>query len=96
MEFKLNQIDTEIRQKIKDTASEGKVHTKQGIAIGKNDREDKHSNNFNTELKKYNNSKKKLMISASKKNEVQVDAFMDNNDEKNVFPSSGTLLDIRK
>lgn len=96
MEFKLNQIDTEIRQKVKDAASEGKIHTKQGIIIGENKREDKDNNNFNCEFKKYNNSKKKLVISASKRNEIEVDAFMENNDEENRFSSAGALLDIRK
>jgi hypothetical protein len=33
MEFRLNKVDVEIRQKVKDTTKSGVVHTKEGISV---------------------------------------------------------------
>lgn len=38
MEFRLNKIDLEIRDKIKEQTKEGKVHSKQNITINKQDK----------------------------------------------------------
>lgn len=39
MEFRLNKIDLEVRDKIKEQTKEGKVHSKQNITINKQDRD---------------------------------------------------------
>ena len=41
MEFRLNKIDTDLRQKINDQTREGKVHTKKGISIDKHKYEER-------------------------------------------------------
>jgi hypothetical protein len=43
MEYRINKIDTDLRQKINEERSEGKVHNKKGININK-DRESTKEN----------------------------------------------------
>lgn len=97
MEFKLNQIDVELRQQVHDTTSDGKIHTKHGIAIEKDKKEknsDNQSNKYN--LMKYKNEMKKIIINASKPEIIEVDVFKNNfsKEEKSVL--SGSILDIRR
>lgn len=97
MEFKLNQIDVELRQQVHDTTSDGKIHTKQGIVIGKEKREknsDSQSNKYS--ILKYNNKVKKIVINASKSEIIEVDAFKESfvDNDKDVL--SGSFIDIRK
>lgn len=95
MEFKLNKIDTELRQKINDSTKEGKVHTKHGIVISK-EKKGQSKGNFESELMKYDNKKKKIVIGASKTEHIDVDAFKDNLDEKENLQLYGSVLDVRK
>ncbi len=53
MEFRLNKIDLEIRDKIKEQTKEGKVHSKQNITINKQDRDNNSKDRgFYEQLKK--------------------------------------------
>ncbi|EFG88213.1 hypothetical protein CLCAR_2208 [Clostridium carboxidivorans P7] len=61
MEFRLNKIEPEVRQRVKETTSAGKVHTKSGISINKDNenKNNKNGNSFASELEKEKEKKKK-------------------------------------
>jgi broad specificity polyphosphatase/5'/3'-nucleotidase SurE len=92
MEYKLNKIDTDLRQKINDAAREGKVHGAKNIAINK-DKQQEEKKNKNCKLKQYNKNDK-LIVNAVKTQNVEVNAFKDNI-ETNEFPK-GVYLDVKK
>lgn len=98
MEFKLNKIDTEIRQKIQDNTKEGLIHRKQEVKINKDTNKDKRDRDFSNQLKKYSKKKsdknKKISIEAEKINEVDVEAFIYEDDKENL--SSGRFLDLKR
>lgn len=102
MEFKLNKIDTDIRQTVNNASKEGKVHAKNQINIDKHKNEQKHKEEQKQEdkqhynLSRYNRSGKKLTINAVKTESVQVEAFFEGNDEKEKKIASGVFLDVRK
>lgn len=100
MEFRLNKIDPEVRQRVKETTSAGKVHTKTGITISKDekDRENKKERNFDSELKKYKDKKgKKLfLVEASKVEEVKIDAYKEESGAPSKDEAKGSILDVRK
>ncbi|EPS53135.1 hypothetical protein CFSAN002368_00085 [Clostridium botulinum A1 str. CFSAN002368] len=53
MEFRLNKIDLEIRDKITEQTKEGKVHSKQNITINKQDKDNNSKDRgFYEQLKK--------------------------------------------
>ncbi|WP_027625838.1 hypothetical protein [Clostridium lundense] len=98
MEYKLNKIDTDIRQRIEDSTKEGLVHRKQEIEINKDSNKHSKRENFSDELKKHSKKNaqksKRLFIQAEKIDEVKVEGYI-NEDEKNNF-SSGRFLDIKR
>lgn len=101
MEFKLNKIDTEIRQRVNDATKEGKVHTKNDIVISKDKREQKKKdkNDFKHELTKYNKRGKKMTITAFKVDTMEVNAYRDGTHKdsaENEKLAPGMLLDVRK
>ena len=79
MEFILNKIDPEVRKRVRETTSSGKVHTKSGIVINKDNKKnnkDHSQGEFDSELKKYKNgSNKKFFVKAVKVIEVEVPAY---------------------
>jgi hypothetical protein len=98
MEFRLNKVDPEVRQRVNETTSADKIHTKTGILINKDSPKNKKDNegNFEEELNKQkDNIKKKISIEAIKVDEVEVsackeiDTFKQNEDR-------GHFLDTRK
>lgn len=95
MEYKLNKIDTELRQRVNEITKEGKVHSKQNILISKDKKEQnkKNSRDFKSELIKYDAKGKKLTVNAYKTQSSDVEAFRDE-DEEDV--SKGIFLDVRK
>lgn len=89
MDFRLNKIDPEVRQRVNDITSSGKVHSKNSTVIQEDERKNKkHDHDFEAELKKQKDKKAH--------NAIEVEAVLtgtDSNEEK-VFV--GTILDIRK
>lgn len=93
MEFKLNKIDTELRQKVHDQTKEGKVHSKNSIKIQadkhKESGEKKDFKEFYDEEEK---KSKKIKVSASKNEKLDVEAKLS---EEESSPK-GIFLDVRK
>lgn len=97
MEFKLNKIDTDLRQKINDATKEGKVHSKKGIVIQKqeNRRGKGEQMEFAKQLKKYKeNNKTNLTVKAEKVDEVEVDVYLEKDARSAI--RKGLLLDTKK
>jgi uncharacterized protein (DUF2344 family) len=88
MEYRLNKIDTDLRQRINDATKEGKVHSKKEIVINKDTKKQKGYS-----LKRYNR-KKKLIVGAVKPENIEVEAFKEGMKEKDL--PKGTYIDIKK
>lgn len=99
MEFRLNKIELEQRQKINDRTVEGRVHRKNEIAIS-NDSSDNnrggHHNSFQEQLKKSKKHIKKFSIEAVKVSDVKVEGFMEKKEAVQENNYKGVFLDIRK
>lgn len=95
MEYKLNKIDTEIRQKIQDTTKEGFIHSKQQVLINK-DKKKQGNQSFKNSLKKFakKDDGKKICIDAEMVEEVEVEAFIKEEEKNNAL--SGRFLDIKR
>lgn len=97
MEFKLNKIDSDLRQKINDATKEGKVHSKKDIVIQKqeNRRGKGEQMEFAKQLKKYEEKpKSNLIIKAEKIDEVEVDVYLERDTKSSI--RKGLLLDTKK
>jgi hypothetical protein len=92
MEYRLNKIDTDLRQKINDAAKEGIVHGTKNITINK-DKPKEEKKNKNYKLEHYDKNKK-LMIYAIKTENVEIDAFKEKVEAEE--GSKGIYLDIKK
>lgn len=90
MEFRLNKIDTDLRQKVNDITKPGVVHSKTNILINKDNNKEKSKEPV-YKLKKYN--KNKIIIDAEKLENVEVNAFKQNPEESNV--SEGQFIDVK-
>jgi hypothetical protein len=100
MEFRLNKIDPEVRQRVKETTSANKVHNKREIFIN-SDNKDKGKNkqgSFEIEFNKYKQgkSKKKIMVQAIRTEEVEVKAFKEEGQIFSKDDKKGTILDVKK
>ncbi|MFT8313951.1 MAG: hypothetical protein ABF633_06795 [Clostridium sp.] len=96
MEFRLNKIDVEIRQRINEKRKEGKVHSNGNVKINKvnsdkndNSRDDK----FEQVMSKFKKGKKKIIVQAVKSESLEVDAFKDS---KVSLEDIGIYLDTKK
>ncbi len=100
MEFRLNKIDPEVRNRVKETTSAGKVHTKSGIVINKDNQNKKNKNgeSFDSELEKQvkKKEKKKLSVDAIKVQEVEVPAYKEELDNEAKDETAGYILDVRR
>ena len=100
MEFKLNKIDPEVRQRVKETTSAGKVHNKAGIFINKDHKGRKKGNQgeFNSQLNKYkqDKDKKRVLVQATKVENVEVKAFKEEGENLSKDDKKGTILDTKK
>lgn len=93
MEFKLNKIDTDLRQKVHDLTKEGKVHSKNSIKIQSDKHhEDGKSKSFREFYKEQEKNIKKIKVTASKNEKLDVEAQL--NDEE--ASPKGIFLDVRK
>lgn len=81
MEFKLNKVDTELRQRINEERSEDKIHNKKGININKDKNEEKD---------KWDMLKKGT---AKEKQQVEEKSVADKEIEE---PDKGHNIDIRR
>ncbi|MBZ9636027.1 hypothetical protein [Clostridium sp. FP1] len=96
MEFKLNKIDVEIRQRVKDTTKSGVIHRKGAISVNK-DRNSKDNSKsqeeFKDKLLKYKNNHK-ITVNAFKNTEYGVEAFKDNLEKGQ--RCTGNFIDTKK
>jgi uncharacterized protein YicC (UPF0701 family) len=97
MEYKLNKIEPEVRQRIKETTSAGKVHTKTGITINQDNKnkKNKDSSDFSSELEKHKN-KKKISVDAVKVDEVEISVYKEGVENSDKDEIKGHILDVRK
>lgn len=100
MEFRLNKIDPEVRQRVKETTSAGKIHNKSGIVINKDNQNKKNNNqdNFDSELEKQIKKKEKkiLSVDAVKVQEVEVSAYKEEIESQTKDEEAGHVLDVRR
>jgi uncharacterized protein YcbK (DUF882 family) len=92
MEYRLNKIDTDLRQKINDDTREGLVHGTKNVAINK-DKQKEEKKNRNYKLEHYDKNKK-LMIDAIQTENVEIDAFKEKVEAEE--GSKGVYLDVKK
>lgn len=96
MEFKLNKIDVEIRQRVKDTTKSGVIHRKGSIAINK-DRNPKDSSKsyeeFKDKLLKYKKNHK-ITVGAFKNEQYEIEVFKENLEREQ--KSIGNFIDTKK
>lgn len=98
MEFRLNKIDPEVRDRVKEITSPGKIHTKAEVLVNKDTKKSKEDNQaeFEDELKRQSKKKKKkLFVQAVKLDEVQVPAYKEA-DNSSEDENRGHFLDVRK
>jgi hypothetical protein len=92
MEYRLNKIDKDLRQKINDDTREGLVHGTKNITINK-DKQKEEKKHRNYKLEHYDKNKK-LMIDAIKTENVEIDAFKEKVEAEE--GSKGVYLDVKK
>lgn len=99
MEFKLNKVDPELRRRVKETTSTGKIHNKRRISIDKHKNKDKKGHegrNFSSQLEKYKNGKKKILVDAKKVENIEVKAFKEDDNISSKCCGRGNILDVKK
>ncbi len=99
MEYKLNKIDPEVRQRVNETTRTGKVHTKSGISINNDNKNRKNGNDFSSKLeeeKNKNKNKNKFAVDAVKVDEVEISAYKEEVEDSNKDEVKGHILDVRK
>jgi hypothetical protein len=97
MDYRLNQIDMELRERINEATSEGKVHRKDSVQGANN----KNEKNKKEEKKKFvlkdeigENSKIEIEAVKIENTSIDVEAVRDNCNISD--PHRGSFLDIRK
>jgi hypothetical protein len=74
VEYKVNKIDTERRKQINDASKEGIIHGYDTISIYKN-KEENQDKNKEAEVKDNNSQHKKIVIEATKAEEIQIETY---------------------
>lgn len=96
MEFKLNKIDVEIRQRVKDTTKSGVVHRKDSITVNK-DRNPKDNSKsyeeFKGKLAKYKKDHK-ITIGAFNNNQYDIEVFKEALEKEQKI--MGNFIDTKK
>lgn len=94
MEYRLNKIDTELRQILKDATKEGKVHGYKKLSKINGYREEeknqKKNENFKKEFAKYS-GKEKISVDAIKMRNVSIEASREAEDL-----TKGRFLDTKR
>jgi len=96
MEFKLNKIDVEIRQRVKDTTKSGVVHRKDAVAVNKDRNPRKNSETyeeFKGKISQYN-KKHKITIGAFKNEQYDVQVFKEALEKEQKI--LGNFIDTKK
>ncbi|WP_244834801.1 hypothetical protein [Clostridium sp. BJN0001] len=98
MEFKLNQIDTDIRRKMQEEVKEDKVHSSKDSDGKGNIIKDKRKNNESKSNDRKNENKGKRFITVDgfipNKNSIRIEAQkLENLNEDDI---KGTVLDTKK
>ena len=96
MEFKLNKIDVEIRQRVKDTTKSGVIHRKDTITVNKdrNPRDNSKSyEEFRGKLSKYKKDHK-ITVGAVKNNQYDIEVFKEALDREQRI--MGNFIDTKK
>lgn len=102
MEYRLNKIDPELRERIKETTKSGKIHAKAELSVNKDGKEkNKNSDeDFISKLEKEKNykdknkKKKKIIVDAVKFEEVEIPAYKEAELSKD--EARGNILDVKK
>ncbi len=101
MEFRLNKIDPEVRQRVREATNANKVHNKRKIFVDGSDnknKEKKGGGSFETELGKYKQekSKEEIVVQATRTEEVKVNAFREEKGSISRTGSKGSIIDVKK
>lgn len=98
MEFRLNKVDTDLRDKLKEEIKTDKIHGNNHISIKKDLKEDenKDKNNGETEEKNKRSSKKYIIIDGVKCNAKNLYVNVEKVEKLNETNSKGRFLDIEK
>ena len=101
MEYRLNKIDMEVRERINETTSGGKIHRKNEIQKLKGKKNDDRKNEEKNQYEKFvipeNSSKdKKIMIISVKDNEKSIDVEAIKDDNETNVNDRGNFLDVRR
>lgn len=99
MEFKLNKIDLQVRDRIKEQTKEGKVHSKKNITINKQHRDNNSKDkSFYEQLKKQRENKNKNIkvkaIKYVKSENLDIEATKEEMEGKPTIV--GTIIDAKK
>ncbi|GFZ30984.1 hypothetical protein CSC2_15100 [Clostridium zeae] len=101
MDFKLNKIDTDLREKLKEQTRDGKVHSKDGIKIetqvdsykyrepNKQKKKDKHKESFKEIIKE----QKTVTVDGYKPDTVEVQVVKEKDSKENY---RGVFIDVKK
>lgn len=94
MEFRLNKIDTELRQVVNDATKEGKVHGNKGISkIDKDAKQNKQEDKKNFKRQLDEKKEKKVVVAAIKVKEINIEASREDSIPDLTY---GRFLDIKR
>ncbi len=98
MEFRLNKVDTDLRDKLKEEIKTDKIHGNNHISIKRDLKEDenKDKNNGETEEKNKKSLKKYIIIDGVKCNTKNLYVNVEKVEKLNETNSKGRFLDIEK
>lgn len=97
MDFKINKIDPEVRQRIQDVTKDGIVHNKINIKTDKDKKKHRNKDNksFEEELNKFENSaKEKIEVSAQKIEDIEVEVYREKKNLKGT--DIGLIIDSKR
>jgi len=96
MEFKLNKIDVELRQRVKDTTKAGIIHRKESISVNKDRNPSDNSSSyeeFKYKISKYK-KKHKIAVGAYKNTQYEIEVFKDTLEKEQKI--IGSYIDTKK
>ncbi|WP_252214107.1 hypothetical protein [Clostridium sp. VAP41] len=98
MEFRLNKVDTDLRDKLKEEIKTDKIHGNNHISIKRDLKEDenKDKNNGESEEKNKKSLKKYIIIDGVKCNTKNLYVNVEKVEKLNETNSKGRFLDIEK
>ncbi|WP_017211308.1 hypothetical protein [Clostridium beijerinckii] len=95
MEFKLNKIDTDIRQKMQEEIKEDKIHSGKGINVKKDIKDERyHENEDITSDEEH--EKRYITIDGIKYKQKNIDIQAEKMEKINEDNSKGRILDTTK